>query len=125
MGADEQACLRFNDAITAQSVEALALLMSDDHRFVDSAGATVEGKAACLDAWRGFFDAFPDYRNELEDVASQGDAVVLRGRSICSDPRLDGPALWSARMEHGLLTEWRVHLDVPENRRALGVSPAG
>jgi ketosteroid isomerase-like protein len=124
MDAHEQACLRFNDAITAQSVEALALLMTEDHRFIDSAGSTVEGKAACLDAWRGFFESFPDYRNEFDDVASQGDTVVMRGRSICSTPELDGPALWSARVEDGLLTEWRVHPDEPANRRALGISPA-
>ena len=95
--------------------------MTDDHRFVNTAGGAVEGRSACLDAWRTFFDAFPDYRNEFDEVASQGHRVVARGRSHCSTPELDGPALWHAHVAQGLIREWRVHDDTPANRRALGL----
>jgi len=44
----------FNAAINARDVEALGALMDGGHRFVDAAGGTVEGKAACLEAWRGW-----------------------------------------------------------------------
>jgi hypothetical protein len=40
---------------------------------VDSAGATIDGKVACLDAWRGFFAAFPDYRNVFEELRRTGE----------------------------------------------------
>jgi ketosteroid isomerase-like protein len=118
------AAVAFNDAINARSVEALERLMTDDHRFVDSAGGVTEGKAACLEAWRGFFTSFPEYRNQFEDIDTHDDLVVIRGHSRCPVPALDGPALWSARVRHGLVSEWRVHDDTPANRGALGIADA-
>lgn len=109
-GADDAALVRaFNDAINARDTDALAELMTDDHRFVDPAGAVVEGKAACLDAWRGFFAAFPDYRNVFDRVAGDGrGGVDVEGRSECTDPRLHGPARWHAAVRDGRVAEWRV-----------------
>lgn len=68
--------LAFNEAINPRGRAALSGLMADTHRFTDSAGATVDGKSACLDAWRwqGFFDAFLDYRNAFGEAASAGTA---------------------------------------------------
>jgi ketosteroid isomerase-like protein len=108
-GADDDAARAFNKAINARDLDALGRLMHDEHRFVDSAGTTVDGKPACLDAWRGFFAAFPDYRNIFDQVVSDGGGgVAIRGRSECSEPALTGPAHWHAIVEHGLLREWRV-----------------
>ena len=100
----------FNDAITARDLDGLAALMSADHRFVDGAGGTVEGKEACVDAWRGFFAAYPDYRNHFESVVEEQAGVVhATGRSTCSnEPALVGPAHWWASVRDGLVTEWRV-----------------
>jgi ketosteroid isomerase-like protein len=117
----EDAAVAFNDAINAGSIEALARLMTVDHRFVDSAGVVTEGKPACLEAWRGFFTSFPEYRNHFDEVGTHDDLVVVRGRSRCDTPELDGPALWSARVLNGLVSEWRVHDDTAANRRALGI----
>jgi ketosteroid isomerase-like protein len=113
--------LAFNDAITTRSLDDLALLMTDDHRFVDSSGAVVEGKAACLDAWRGFFDAYPDYENRFEEVVERADVVAMRGRSHCSTAILDGPAMWTARVRDGLVAEWRVYDDSDEEWMRLTV----
>lgn len=112
---------RFNEAINAADPDRLAALMAEDHAFIDSAGSSVTGRAACLDAWRGFFAAFPGYRNELAAFHVRGDAVAVVGRSVCSEPALDGPALWAARIRDGLLTEWRVYEDTPQNRSRLGI----
>jgi ketosteroid isomerase-like protein len=106
---DEAIVVAFNDAINARDLAALGGLMDDEHQFVDSAGATVTGKAACLDAWRGFFEAFPDYRNIFEDVRSAGAGVVeVRGRSVCSEPTLTGPARWRAVVRDGRVLVWQV-----------------
>lgn len=112
---------RFNAAINAADPDGLAALMADDHTFVDSAGEAVVGRAACLEAWREFFAAFPGYRNEFARFAVRGDAVMVTGRSVCSEPALDGPALWTVRIRDGLLTEWHVHDDTPANRSHLGL----
>lgn len=98
-----------NDAINEQRVDVLERLMADDHRFVDSAGGSVVGRAACVDAWRSFFAAFPDYRNVFESFERTGDGTIeVVGHSHCSDARLRGPARWLVRTQHGLVTEWRV-----------------
>ena len=70
----------FNEAINAGNVAALAGLMTDTHRFIDSAGTTVEGKSACIDAWRGFFGTFPDYRNVFDNVEDVGGGAVSLAR---------------------------------------------
>lgn len=110
----------FNERINAGDLDGLGALMTEDHVFVDSAGAVIAGGAACLEAWRAFFDAFPDYRNAFRSMAVRGDRVAILGASICSDPRLDGPAIWTARIADGKVREWRVHEDSPANRAALG-----
>ena len=121
MSNDPLAVVRqFNDRINAGDVDGLAALMTEDHVFVDSAGAVIAGRALCLDAWRTFFDLFPDYRNAFRSMAGRGDRVAVLGASTCSDRRLDGPAIWTARIADGKVREWRVHKDDPANRAALG-----
>ena len=83
--------------------------MADDHRFIDTAGNTFTGKPACLEAWRGFFASFPDYRNLFDNLRSgPGGTVEVHGRSECSVAALTGPARWRAVVMNGLVAEWRV-----------------
>jgi limonene-1,2-epoxide hydrolase len=99
----------FNDAINRRDLEALAAQMTDDHRFVDASGSSVEGKAACVDAWRGFFEAYPDYRNVFDELDPAPDGVVeVRGRSECREPALAGPARWRAVVRDGRVDVWQV-----------------
>jgi endonuclease VIII len=91
-----RAALAFNDAINRRDLDALGRLMADDHRFIDSDDNVLAGKAEVLEAWAGFFDAFPDYRNEWSKVIPSGGALIALGRSVCStEPALDGPAIWT------------------------------
>jgi ketosteroid isomerase-like protein len=107
--ADEAVVLAFNAAINRRDLPGLGRLMADDHRFIDTAGDTVAGKRACLEAWRGFFESFPDYRNVFDDLRSRSGGVVeVHGRSECSVAALAGPARWSAVVADGLVVEWRV-----------------
>lgn len=115
----------FNRGINNRDLTALRALMHENHRFIDSAGGEVIGRDACLDAWAGFFAAFPDYRNVFEFTRANDGGVAVRGRSECSDPRLAGPALWSARIQGDRIVEWRVYDDTPTNRAALGLAEHG
>lgn len=101
----------FNERINARDLDGLAALMTDDHTFVDAAGAAVAGKPACVEAWRGFFDAFPDYRNVFASVVADGDTVTALGHSDCSVPALDGPARWTATVRDGKVSRWQVDED--------------
>ncbi len=73
--------------------------MTDDYLFVDSGGGRVDGKQPCLAAWQGFFDAYPDHRNVFASMSASADLGAVAGRSVCSEPALDGPALLTARSE--------------------------
>jgi hypothetical protein len=113
---------RFNDCINRRDLDGLARLMSDDHTLVDTAGSAVTGISACVSAWRGFFAAFPDYRNVFTDLTVRAHTVNVVGRSFCSEPALSGPALWTVVVREDKVTVWRVHDDTAENRRQLGHS---
>ncbi len=114
ISADVAVVLAFNDAINGRDLAALAELMTESHRFVDSASATVNGRNACVEAWRGFFESFPDYRNIFEHVEEVGDGVVVvRGRSACSFAPLDGPAVWRAVVVDARLDLWQVSEPTP------------
>lgn len=112
----------FNNCINERDLEALSSLMTDDHTFIDSASGVVSGKQACIDAWKGFFAAFPDYRNDPERIVPNGNKVVAIGHSHCSDERLAGPAIWQAMITGNRVAEWRVFEDTPANRLALGIA---
>jgi ketosteroid isomerase-like protein len=106
---DASVVIGFNDAINRRDLAALGRLMGRDHRFIDPDGNTVDGKPACLVAWRQFFDAFPDYRNDFDEVGTEVPGVVaVRGSSRCSEPLLDGPARWRAVVDGRVVVEWRV-----------------
>lgn len=93
--------IRFNGRISEGDLDGLARLMSEDHTFTDTAGTEVIGRAACLEAWRGFFEAFPGYRNVFEAVSGEGKEIAIAGQSLCpGHPELEGPALWTA-VVHG------------------------
>ena len=116
------AVTHFNAAINSACISDLALLMSEDHCFIDSAGASLAGREPCLDAWKQFFAAFPDYRNVFIEMKANGAEVAVRGHSVCSTAELDGPALWSAHVRDGLVTQWRVYPDTPDTRTELGLN---
>jgi ketosteroid isomerase-like protein len=115
---------QFNDCITRGDLAGLGARMTDNHRFVDSAGQEWSGRDVCLETWAGFFDAFPGYRNVFVSVDSTGPVVVVTGRSECVEPSLDGPAIWTATVSGDRVAEWRVHDDTAEVRAALGVAPS-
>jgi len=52
---------QFNHAITSRDIARLGELMTEDHTLVTGIEDPVEGKEACLFAWRQFFELLPDY----------------------------------------------------------------
>jgi len=110
----------FNNAITSRDLTRLGELMTEDHTLITGTEYPVEGKEACLSAWRQFFELLPDYRNVFESVWSVREVVRMCGRSVSTDERLNGPAIWKAVVEGKRIREWRVDEDTPEGRRRLG-----
>ncbi|MBS3741897.1 MAG: nuclear transport factor 2 family protein [Candidatus Cloacimonetes bacterium] len=113
--------LQFNECINNQNIQCLRKLMSSDHVFIDSSNGKVEGKENMLSAWKEFFESYPDYKNHFSRIKSSDNLVLITGYSSCSHKPLDGPVIWTAKVENDKVTEWRVYADTPENRNNLGL----
>jgi ketosteroid isomerase-like protein len=101
--------LKFNEKINLQDLEGLAELMTEDHTFIDNSGQITKGKEVMKEGWRQFFKKYPDYRNIFSSVVVQDNVVVMVGYSKCSYKPLDGPSIWTAKVQQGLVSEWRVY----------------
>ncbi len=73
---------RFNDAVNARDLEAIAASLTDDTVFENTGpppdGARYVGKAAVVGFWEKWLAANPDARFEAEEVIVSGDRSVVR-----------------------------------------------
>jgi ketosteroid isomerase-like protein len=113
--------LLFNEQINNQDLHTLTDMMTENHTFIDSEGDVVQGREEMSNAWKEFFVSYPDYRNIFTRLESRGNLVVIMGYSECSYTPLHGPALWTALIEDGKVSEWRVYEDTPQNRKKLHI----
>ncbi len=112
--------LAFVEKINAHDVAGLCELMSEDHVFVDSLGATPRGRETMRKGWEVYFAGFPDYRISVTEVMHDGNMIGLFGKArgtYCVDGKLleenrwEIPAAWRAVVRDGLLAEWQVYAD--------------
>src|SRR5580700_1518742 len=73
---------RFNEAFNRHDADALAPLLTDDTVFEDTSpvpdGLRIEGKAAVVEFWRGWFARNSDAVFEAEEMIVSGDRAVVR-----------------------------------------------
>jgi ketosteroid isomerase-like protein len=72
----------FNEAFNRHDADGLAMLLTDDTVFEDTSpapdGKRIEGQAAVVEFWRGWFVRNPDARFEAEEVIVSGNQAVVR-----------------------------------------------
>ncbi len=119
---------RFVTAINAHDIASVMVLMTEDHRFIDSLGAVVAGKDRMSDGWRAYWMMVPDYEIEVHQTFHQDDAVVAVGiarGSYAPDGRLrpedrwETPAAWRAVVRGDRVAEWQVYADNEPIRRLI------
>ena len=81
---------RFNSYINDADVDGLTSMMTEDHRFTDSAGSVVSGKVAVAAAWNSFFKAFPGYRNVLSGTRWTAQSSQSKGTVSALTPDWTG-----------------------------------
>jgi ketosteroid isomerase-like protein len=118
----------FAAAIGRRDAAALAEMMTENHRFVDSLGNVVEGREKMRAGWAGYFRMVPDYSITVDEVYGEGSVVVLV-RSAQGTYSADGqlhaenhwrtPAVFRAVVEDGRVAEWRVFADNEPIRRLM------
>jgi predicted SnoaL-like aldol condensation-catalyzing enzyme len=112
--------LLYNEHINSRNLEGVIALMAENHRFIDTKNR-VESKEQMKTSWAEFFTEYPDYKNVFHTIISRGNFVIMLGHSECSEPVLDGPAIWTAKVNNDQVTEWRIFLDTIENRKLLEI----
>jgi len=75
----ESAARAFASAVSRQDVGALAELMTENHRFIDSLGNVVEGREKMRSGWAAYFRMVPDYTIAIDETYSSGAVVVMVG----------------------------------------------
>jgi ketosteroid isomerase-like protein len=72
----------FNQIFNRHDADALAALLTDDTVFEDTSpapdGQQIEGKAAVVEFWRGWFAHNPDARFDAEEIIVCGNRAIVR-----------------------------------------------
>jgi len=124
----ESVARAFAAAISARDVAALARLMSEDHRFIDSLGNAIKGRSKMEDGWRSYFTMVPDYTITVTEAYASGATVVMVGTAqgtFTADGKLrpenkwQTPAAWRATIDGDRVAEWRVYADNDPIRKLM------
>ena len=126
---------RFVKAINGHDVDGLTKLVSSDHIFIDSLGNRLPA-AAMRAGWQQYFTMVPDYWIKIDQIVSEGNAVILcgsaggtfvpKGGMVRPENKRETPAVWRALVKEGRVAEWRVYCDnepIRERMRAAGSHP--
>ena len=124
---------RLVENINAHDVDAIAALLTSDHRFVDSLGNVTQGREVLRVGWRQYFRMVPDYQIEVERALADGPHVVLLGLArgtYTRDGALHAQNAWStpvalrALIHEGLIAEWQVFADNEPMRERMASASA-
>lgn len=104
-------------AVDARSAEQLAAFLHPDVNFRFGNADAIRGKAATLEANRGFFGSIEKMSHTIDGVYQQEDRVICNGQ--VDYLRLDGSP-YSAQfatvlqVSEGLITDYLIYADVSE-----------
>jgi ketosteroid isomerase-like protein len=124
--------IKFVNEINRHDVDAILALSAPDFVFVDSLGHEVRGPERMREAWKAYFEMFPDYRVVIREHLSVGAEVALFGTAsgtlavggtLPHEGHWSLPAAWRAVVRDRHVAEWRVYADNEPVRRILGGTP--
>lgn len=101
--------------INAHDVNGIVAMCTSDHVFIDSLGSRLTGLEELIKGWEGYLALFPDYKIEIQVMASSGDLVLASGTAGGTHAHSGAswriPAAWRARIRGGRVAEWQVYAD--------------
>jgi putative acetyltransferase len=112
--------LDFVDAINHADIDKMIGLMTDDHVFVDSRDNRSTGKDYLKQAWKYYFDLFPDYTIEITGMLQNKSLFCMYGYASGTYKNLKDtensnywriPAAWNALIEDNRIKSWQVYAD--------------
>ena len=122
--------ISFIDCINRGDLDGLGRLMAEDHRLQVLDEPPLIGRSANIEAWRGYFDAFPHYVIYPHLIVDRAFGVAVLGHTTGSHLDLPDDAetkitvIWHAYVAGGFLRSWAVIDDTTEARARYGLPPA-
>jgi limonene-1,2-epoxide hydrolase len=120
MKTQNKVLLDFINAINSANVDRIAQLSTDDHQFVNPQGNSITGKENIKQAWRAYFELFPDYKIEVNEILENDKLVCMLGYAGATYKNLHNaensnywriPAAWAAIVKDNRIEHWQVYAD--------------
>jgi len=109
--------LKFVEIINAGDSEELIKLQTEGFTLIDMAGDIYRGR----DGWQDYFSAYPKYKIHVQHVLTSGDGVAIVGKTtgshVPSEVEEKETVLWTAGIQDGLVSEWRIYSDIEEAKK--------
>jgi len=127
----ESVAQAFIRAINRQDVDALAELMTEQHRFIDSMGTVFDGRETLRRGWTKYFQMVPDYTVAVDETFCDGPVVVMLGNAqgtyaphgeVKPENHWTTPTAFRAFIQDGKVAEWRVYCDNEPMRQRMAKS---
>lgn len=103
----------FVDAVNRHDGQAIANLLTADHRFINAAGNELKGSDTAKAEWLDYFDVFANYQVEISQIFTEGNTVAAFG-SVAGNvgaARWNIPASWKAVITDGKIAEMQLYSD--------------
>jgi ketosteroid isomerase-like protein len=119
--------LSFIDRVNHGDVEGLGRLMTEDHTLEVLDEAPLRGRAANVQAWRGYVTSFPAYVIHPRRISERAGRVAVLGHTTGSHLGLPAERereltlIWVAAVTGGRVSGWRLLEDTAERRGDLGL----
>lgn len=110
----------FIEAINNQNITQIITLLDEDHLFINSQDKKLSGKENVIRAWLKYFELFPDYHIEAEQIVASDDMIAIFGYSSGTYKNLADksnlnywrlPSSWKVSVQNSLITKWQVYTD--------------
>jgi len=116
----EEIIKSFIDAINDHNPLKISDLITEDHRFIDAHENEISGKEKMKAAWSEYFQWFPDYLIEINEIFSKNDLVAAFGHASATFKGITTqkkenywriPASWKAIIKNNKIGLWQVYAD--------------
>jgi len=78
---DIKIVLDFIESINSADLDKMCDLMTIDHTFIDSQENKTTGRDNMRQAWMGYFDLFPDYKIEINEIIEKDSLICIFGHA--------------------------------------------
>ena len=108
------AVVSFIDCINRTDVAGIGALMTDDHQLTILDEAPLVGRDANIEAWNGYFTAFPEYVIYPRHISAEGAEVTVVGSTTGShlglpdDEELRFDVTWLGLVVDGKVKRWQI-----------------